>query len=191
MERLFVSANNYKGKHPTRFLCVRYGNVLGSRGSIVPLFVNQIKTGKKISVTDPMMTRFNITMNQALELIFRALKNGQSGDVFVPKLKAYRVGDIKDAIIELMKSKTETLRIPVREGEKFHESLISKDETRRMFDDGKDYLVLEKDSQDEKSLGARGLKKSELTEQYSSDKVELFNKDELKEILTKENLIPS
>jgi len=191
MERLFVSAKNYKAKHPTRFLCVRYGNVLGSRGSIVPLFINQIKTGKKITVTDPMMTRFNITMNQALELILRTLKNGQGGDVFVPKLKAYRVGDMKDAIVELMKSKTETVRIPVRVGEKYHESLISKEETRKTFDADKDYLILEEDLQDEKSLDSRGLKKSELTEQYSSDKVELLNKEKLKEILMKENLIPS
>ena len=81
MERLFVSANFYKGNHNIKFLCVRYGNVLGSRGSIVPIFANQIKTGKKITITDPNMTRFNITMDNALELIFRALKNGNGGEI--------------------------------------------------------------------------------------------------------------
>ena len=75
MERLFVSANFYKGEHKTKFLCVRYGNVMGSRGSIIPVFVNQIKDKKKITITDPNMTRFNILMSEALNLIFRALKN--------------------------------------------------------------------------------------------------------------------
>ena len=69
----------------TMFCCVRYGNVLGSRGSIVPVFVNQIKSGKKITITDPLMTRFNIAMDEALNLIFRAIKNGSGGEVFVPK----------------------------------------------------------------------------------------------------------
>ncbi|HIO32519.1 MAG TPA: SDR family NAD(P)-dependent oxidoreductase, partial [Candidatus Nitrosopelagicus sp.] len=76
MERLFVSANYYKGSHKTKFSCVRYGNVLGSRGSILPVFIEQIISGKKITITDPNMTRFNITINQALDLIFRVLKNG-------------------------------------------------------------------------------------------------------------------
>ena len=95
MERLFISANNYKGKHKINFLCVRYGNVLGSRGSLVPKMVQQILSGKKVTITDPQMTRFNITMDHSLELIFRALKNGVGGEVFVPKLKAYSVGDVK------------------------------------------------------------------------------------------------
>ena len=73
MERLFISANNYKGEHKTKFLCVRYGNVLGSRGSLLPLVLSKIQNGEDITVTDPNMTRFNITMNDAVQLIFRAL----------------------------------------------------------------------------------------------------------------------
>ena len=76
MERLLVSANFFKGKQKIKFLCVRYGNVLGSRGSIVPVFVNQIKSGKKVTITDPLMTRFNIAMDEALNLIFRAMEKG-------------------------------------------------------------------------------------------------------------------
>ena len=79
MERLFVSANYYKGNHKTSFTCVRYGNVLGSRGSIVPLFVKQIKNNQNVTVTDPTMTRFNITMDKALDLILRAIENGKGG----------------------------------------------------------------------------------------------------------------
>ena len=104
MERLFVSANNYRGSHKTKFLAVRYGNVLGSRGSILPVLIEQIKNGKKITITDPEMTRFNITMNDALNLIFRALKNGSTGCVFIPKLKSYKVSTLKDSLMELFDS---------------------------------------------------------------------------------------
>jgi len=126
MERLFVSANFWKGDNDIKFLCVRYGNVLGSRGSVVPIFVEQIKSGRKITVTDPTMTRFNITMDQSLNLIFRAIKNGSGGEVFIPKLKAYNINLVKDALLELLNSTNETEKIPIRPGEKIHESLINK-----------------------------------------------------------------
>ena len=191
MERLFISANYYKGRHRPnlKFLCVRYGNVLGSRGSLIPILINQIQQGKKVTITDPTMTRFNITMKQALDLIFRALKDGRGGQVYIPKLKAYKVGEMKDAIIELMDSKAEVETISVRAGEKYHEILISKDELRNTFETKEDYILFEKKmSQDNEVLK---LKKTSLTDQYSSDKVELLTKDELKNILTQENLIPS
>ena len=120
MERLFISANFWKGDKDIKFICVRYGNVLGSRGSIVPIFVNQIKSGGKITVTDPNMTRFSITMDQALNLIFRAIKNGVGGEVFIPKLKAYNVGLVKDTLLELLNSTSTAEKIPVRPGEKTH-----------------------------------------------------------------------
>ncbi len=190
MERLFISANYYKGKHETKFLCVRYGNVLGSRGSIVPLFVHQIKTGKKITITDPSMTRFNITMKQALELIFRALESAYGGEVYIPKLKAYKVGDVKEAILNLMKSKDNSIRIPVRPGEKYHESLISGDEIRNTFETKEDYLLLEEQIQSQIKPESIGLIKSNLNDRYSSDHVKLLTIDELKEILIDEKLIP-
>ena len=189
MERLFVSANYYKGNHNIKFFCVRYGNVLGSRGSIVPTLVEQIKSGKKITITDTSMTRFNITMDKALDLIFRALQNSQGGEVFVPKLKAYKVGDIRDAILELLKSKTETEVISVRPGEKYHETLISKDEIRNTYENNHDYIILEPQIQEQYLNTNSSIKKSTLNDQYSSDKVPLLNKDELKEILTSHNLV--
>ncbi len=190
MERLFISANNYKGKHKIKFACVRYGNVLGSRGSIVPIFADMIRNGNKITITDPNMTRFNITMNQALDFIFRALKNALGGEVFVPKLKAYKTGDMKDVIVELMKANNEVEQISVRQGEKYHESLISNDELRNTFENEQDYLIIDQQTQDnpERSKN-QNLKKTTLKEQYSSDKVKLLSKDEIKEILIKENLI--
>ena len=188
MERLFVSANFYKGEHKTKFLCVRYGNVMGSRGSIIPVFVNQIKDKKKITITDPNMTRFNILMSEALNLIFRALKNGKGGEVFVPKLKAYRVGDIKDAIVEVSESKNEVETIPVRPGEKIHESLISFDELSNTFENEEDYIIIDKQIQNWFMNDIKFIK-TKLNKQYSSDVVEIISKNELKELLIKENLV--
>lgn len=185
MERLFVSANFYKGDQKIKFLCVRYGNVLGSRGSILPIFLNQIKTGQKITVTDPEMTRFNITMNEALELILRALENGTGGEVFVPKIKAYKVEDMKNAIIDLTKSNAETEIISIRPGEKMHESLISMDELRNVFENSEDYVIIDQNLHGKYD----NLKKATLENPYSSDTVSLLTKDEIKAILIKENLI--
>lgn len=189
MERLFVSANFYKGNHRTKFICVRYGNVLGSRGSIVPIFVNQIKSGKKITITDPLMTRFTITMEQALELIFRALKNSHGGEIFIPKLNAYRVGDIKDAILDLMKSSLETEIISIRAGEKIHESLVSYDELRNTFEKNGDYVIIDKQLRDSEDFDGKDLIQTKLVHQYSSDKVNILSVDELKHLLISQKLI--
>lgn len=187
MEKLFVTANNYlnKQRHQTKFLAVRYGNVLGSSGSIVPKIISQITAGQKITITDPTMTRFNITMNQALDFIFRVLEKGDSGEVFVPQLKAYKLSDMRDVLLDLLKSDGKTQLIPVRTGEKYHESLINQDELRYTFDDGEDYVVTQKLD----NLKKRGFKKANLQKQYSSDNVSLYSKDELKKILIKEKLV--
>jgi len=190
MEKLFVTASNHINpeRHRTKFIAIRYGNVLGSSGSVVPTFLKQIESGKKITITDPKMTRFNITMNQALDFIIRSLKKGKGGEVFIPKLKAYTVGDLKEAIVELSKKQIRTEVISVRSGEKFHESLISSDEIRNTFEDKDDYVILE-----EKSIKKTNskLKQSGLNERYSSDRVELITKEEIKNILIKEKLIPT
>ena len=189
MERLFVSANYHKGHHKTKFSCVRYGNVLGSRGSIVPKFVEQITLGRKITITDPNMTRFNITMNQALELIFRALKNSEGGDVHVPKLEAYRVGDMKDVILELMESNIEVEKIPVRPGEKYDEILINEHEIRDTYENqDNDYVIYENQLAKDKRIIPKDLEKTSLTDQYSSDKVKTVSKEELKQILIEQKL---
>lgn len=189
MERLFVSSNYYKGKHKTKFICARYGNVLGSRGSIVPIFLEQIRTRNKITITDPEMTRFNITMREALDSIMRALEKGKGGEVFIPKLKAYRTGDMRDAILETINVNCEEERIPIRPGEKFHESLISKDEIRHVYESENDYIILQPQTLNYEVGDIKGFKKAELKDRYSSDTVPLLTKDEIKEILTKEELI--
>ncbi len=191
MERLFVSANYYKGEHKTKFACVRYGNVLGSRGSVIPKFIEQILSGKKITITDPNMTRFNITMDQALDLIFRVIKNAVGGDVHIPRLDAYKVGDIKDVLLDLMNSKIQEERIPVRIGEKHHEILINEHEIKNTYENqDNDYVIYENQLTKDHSETIPNAKKTTLTTGYSSDKVKTSTKEELKEILIKQNLIP-
>ena len=189
MERLFVAANFYKGKHKIKFICVRYGNVLGSRGSILPIFVDQISSGKKITVTDPSMTRFNITMDQAFDLILRAIKYGEGGEIFVPKLKAYRVEEMKNAIIELMGKRTKVIRIPIRSGEKYHEILISKDEIRNTYESNNDYIICNFEVENIIPKRTIPFRKTNLKDEYSSDKVKLLTKKELKSIILREHLI--
>ncbi len=193
MEKLFVTTSNYTNpeRHRTKFIAIRYGNVLGSSGSVVPLFIKQLKDGKKITITDPTMTRFNITMNQALDFIIRALTKGTGGEVFVPKLKAYRLGDLKEALVDLLKQDSQTEIISVRPGEKYHESLINNDEIRNTFEDKEDYVILEDRLQKEAISNNPNLKRTKLKEQYSSDNVPLLTKEELKQILLKENIVSS
>lgn len=191
MERLFVSANYYKGNHNVRFSCVRYGNVLGSRGSIVPTFIQQIQSGKKITITDPEMTRFNITMNQALKLIMRAIENSRGGEVFVPKLDAFKVGDMKDAIIDLLGKNTDTELIPVRPGEKHHEVLISKNEIRSTYENDKDYIILDTQWQEKDFETKQKISETSLVDEYASNNVRLLTKNELKDILVQEKLVKS
>jgi len=188
MERLFISANFWKGDKDIKFICVRYGNVLGSRGSIVPIFVDQIKSGGKITVTDPNMTRFSITMDQALNLIFRAIKNGVGGEVFIPKLKAYTVGLVKDALLELLNSTSTVEKIPVRPGEKTHEVLINEFELRDTLETDEDYVITNQHPL-ESEQDSHNLKITSLSNSYTSDTVELFTKEELKEILISEKLV--
>ena len=191
MERLFVSANYYKGDHKTKFACVRYGNVLGSRGSIIPKFIEQIMSGNKITITDPNMTRFSITMDQALDLIFRVIKNSIGGDVHIPKLDAFKVGDMKDILLDLMGCKNEEIRIPVRIGEKFHEILINEHEIRNTYENqNNDYVIYENQLTKDHSEKIPNAKKTTFTTEYSSDKVKITPKEELKQIFIEQNLIP-
>src|SRR5574337_134290 len=104
MEKLFVTANTWLNpkRHETKFIALRYGNVLGSSGSVVPRFIQQINAGEKITITDPNMTRFSITMDDALDFILECTQIGRGSEIFVPKLKAYTISDLKEAIVELL-----------------------------------------------------------------------------------------
>ncbi len=135
-EKLFVQGNAYSGVHPTRFACVRYGNVVGSRGSVVPLFLQQQKAGK-ITITDPRMTRFWITLDQAARLVIRCAEQMQGGEVFVPKIPSMRVTDLAAAIAPGCKVET----IGIRPGEKLHEVLMSEDEAPHAVSQDSCYVI--------------------------------------------------
>ncbi len=174
MEKLFVTASNHTNpkRHRTKFIAIRYGNVLGSSGSVVPTLVKQIESGKNITITDPSMT-----------FIIRSLKKGNGGEVFIPKLKAYSLEVLKDAILEVLEKDVKTEIISVRPGEKYHESLISNEEIRNTFEDDEDYIILQEKSSQTTN---QKFKKTSLKNEYSSDNVKLLDKEEIKNILIKD-----
>jgi UDP-N-acetylglucosamine 4,6-dehydratase len=145
-ERLTISANYYKGPRKTAFSCVRFGNVLGSSGSVVPVFASQISKGGPVTITDPSMTRFVMTMQRAVELVLNATKMASGGEIFIFKMPAVRIGDLAKTMIEELAPKcgynqneVKTKIIGIRPGEKFHEELMTEEEsvwaqeTKEMF----------------------------------------------------------
>lgn len=119
-DKLFVAANNFKGKHDINFSVVRYGNVMGSRGSVIPFFLNKRNEGV-LPITDERMTRFNITLTDGVELVLFALKNMWGGEIFVPKIPSYRILDVADAIAPDCKK----VVVGIRPGEKLHEEMVT------------------------------------------------------------------
>ena len=124
-EKLFVQGNAYSGDHKSRFACSRYGNVVGSRGSVVPLFVEQRRNGR-ITITDPAMTRFWITREQGVRFVIRCIEAMQGGEIFVPKITSMRLGDLA----ELLAADCQREIIGIRAGEKMHELLLGAEESR-------------------------------------------------------------
>ena len=194
MEKLFVTANNYLDpkKHTSKFIAVRYGNVLGSSGSVIPKFIEQIKNKKKITITDRQMTRFSITMDEALDFILKAAEYGQGSEIFVPKIRAYTISDIKEALSEIFGDYGEEI-VGIRPGEKMHETLINNDEIRYSWEYKDLYMITNplypmfhpniiNDTY-------QGIKKLDKFERYSSDLVEKIPKDELKQILKESELL--
>ena len=191
MEKLFTTASNYLDvdKHKTKFISLRYGNVLGSSGSVIPKFIQQIKSKQKITITDPEMTRFSITMNEALDFILDSAMSGKGSEVFIPKLRAYKIDDVKTALQELI-SNTGDERIPVRQGDKFHETLINPDEMRTTLESDSKYMILPREISDqEMNKWYPGYRRVTLTKPYSSNIVEKISVPELKDILSKSGLL--
>ncbi|MDE2588978.1 MAG: polysaccharide biosynthesis protein, partial [Patescibacteria group bacterium] len=182
MEKLFVTASNYlnKDKHRTKFLALRYGNVLGSSGSVVPKFIEQIKAKQKITITDHGMTRFSITMNEALDFIIESTLLAKGSEIFVPKLSAYSVEDVKEVLIELYGDTGEKI-IGFRAGEKMHEALINSDEMNNTWELDNKYVVFNP-FQDEEEIRKKypRIKKVKSLDSYSSDIAERISKEKLK-----------
>lgn len=135
-EKLFVHANVYSGTGPSHFSCVRYGNVVGSRGSVIPLFLKQRATGK-LTLTDPRMTRFWLTLEQGVRFVIKCITSMRGGEVFVPKIPSMKMSDLASAIAPECAQEC----VGIRAGEKIHEVLISEDEAHNVSDRGDMYVV--------------------------------------------------
>jgi UDP-N-acetylglucosamine 4,6-dehydratase len=137
-EKIFVQGNAYAALSATRIACVRYGNVIGSRGSVVPVFRQQLEADGRLTITDERMTRFWITLPQAVELVLFALSEMEGGEIFVPKIPSMRVVDLAEAMAPGVGRDV----TGIRPGEKLHELLLTGDEARHTLDCGDVYVVL-------------------------------------------------
>lgn len=194
MEKLFVTANNYLDpkKHRTKFIALRYGNVVGSSGSVIPKFIEQLKAKKSVTITNPLMTRFSITMDEALNFILKATELGKGSEIFIPKLKAYSISNVKETLFDILGNYGEEI-IGIRPGEKLHEVLINNEEIQYSWEYKDLYVITNPlypmfhpniihESYD-------GIKKIENMNIYSSDKVEKIPNKDLKEIIQHSDLL--
>ena len=136
-DRLFISANHYAAHQPTRFSVVRYGNVMGSRGSVIPFFRRLVAEGKPLPLTDRRMTRFWITLPQAVDFVVDSFRLMQGGELYVPRIPSTRLTDLVEAIAP----GAETIEVGIRPGEKLHEEMIAADDSRRTVLTGDRYVI--------------------------------------------------
>lgn len=137
-DKLFISANAYTGESGTVFSVVRYGNVAGSRGSVIPIFKNIIEQGgRELPITDKRMTRFWITLEQGVELVFKALEESRGGETYISKIPSFHIDDLARAMLPDCKIK----EIGIREGEKLHEVMVTKDDSRMTYEYEKHYII--------------------------------------------------
>ena len=136
-DKLFVAANNIKGTNPIKFSVVRYGNVMGSNGSVIPFFLKKKKEGK-LPITDSAMTRFNISLQGGVDMVMHAIEHAWGGEIFIPKIPSYRITDVAEAIAP----KCEQEIIGIRPGEKIHEEMITSSDSFYTYDLGKYFTIL-------------------------------------------------
>ncbi|MEZ4792885.1 MAG: UDP-N-acetylglucosamine 4,6-dehydratase (inverting) [Gelidibacter sp.] len=137
-DKLFIAANNIKGENPIRFSVVRYGNVMGSNGSVIPFFINKKNEENKLPITDPNMTRFNISLQGGVDMVMHALEHAWGGELFVPKIPSYKIMDVAEAIGPECKKPI----VGIRPGEKVHEEMITSSDSFYTYDLGKYYIIL-------------------------------------------------
>ena len=181
-------ANARSNKDCGTTICVtRYGNVMCSRGSVIPLFIDQIRKGEQLTVTEPKMTRFLMNLDEAVDLVLYAFKNGKTGDLFVQKAPASTIGDLATAVNEMFcggGSSSNFKIIGIRHGEKLYETLLTKEEAAKAEDLG-DYYRVPMDARDlnYELYFEKGNKKSSLLEEFNSNNTKILNVEEIKEKL--------
>jgi len=184
MEKVIIAKSRTVDPRKTLICCTRYGNVMASRGSVIPLFIEQIKNGQPLTVTNPNMTRFLMSLDEAVELVVYAFKNANSGDIMVQKSPASTIGDLAQAIKELFNANNEIKIIGTRHGEKRYETLLTKEEYVKAEDLGNFFRV----PADNRDLNydkyfVEGDQKLSTEEEYNSDNTERLNIEQIKEKL--------
>lgn len=180
-EKVAVAKSRYSGD--TKICCTRYGNVMCSRGSVIPLWIDQIRNGQPITLTEPSMTRFIMSLDEAVDLVLFAFEHGQSGDIFVQKAPACTIGTQAEAVCELFGGKKEDIKvIGIRHGEKMYETLLTKEECAKAVDMGDFYRV----SADNRDLNydkyfKEGDVKRVTIEEFNSNNTRRLNLEETKE----------
>lgn len=196
-ERLTISANYYKGQRNTVFSCVRFGNVMGSRGSVIPLFLKQIQRGDALTITDPEMTRFIMSIDKAVDLILKAGEIARSGEIFILKMPSLRIQDLADAMREDYAPefgyKPENISLKIigkRPGEKTHEELFSSAESENVWENDELFIVTPQPyhkgwaSHYATPMGFR--KTTRVT--YSSENGDLLSKEQIKKVIRELNI---
>lgn len=165
-DKLFVAANNYSGAHGTRFSVVRYGNVVGSRGSVIPFFLKAKKTGV-LPITDKRMTRFWITLDQAVAFVMRSLEMMEGGEIFVPKIPSMNIMDLAKAVAP----ECQAQEVGIRPGEKLHEVMVTEDDARDTLEYPDRYVILPASHEWNETLGkkTKGIQRCPDGFRYSSD----------------------
>ena len=184
MEKVMIAQSRMLNNKKSIFCGTRYGNVMGSRGSVIPLFISQIKNNKDLTITDTNMTRFMMSLNDAVDLVDYAFENANQGDLFIKKAPASTIETLASALIEIFNSKSKIRVIGIRHGEKMHETLVTKEEMLKSENLG-DHFRIKADSRDlnyDKYFSKGGSKVNEQQE-YNSSNTELLNKEKLIKIL--------
>lgn len=184
MEKLMVAKSRFLDPQKTTLCCTRYGNVMASRGSVIPLFIKLIKEGKPLTVTDPTMTRFLMSIDDAVDLVLYAYSHAQQGDTFVQKSPASTIGDLAQALLELFQADNEVKIIGTRHGEKKYEALLTREEMANAEDLGGYYRI----PADNRNLNynkyfVEGQENVSEAQDYNSHNTERLNVDQVKEKL--------
>ena len=184
MEKVIVAKSRTVDPKDTTICCTRYGNVLCSRGSVIPLFISQIKEGKPLTVTEPTMTRFVMSLEEAVELVVYAFENAESGDIMVQKAPACTIGVLAQAVKEIFHAEDEVKVIGIRHGEKMYETLLTNEECAHAIDMGNFYRVPadKRDLNYDKYFTDGNLERSKLTE-FNSNNTRLMDVEQVKEKL--------
>jgi UDP-N-acetylglucosamine 4,6-dehydratase len=180
-DKLFIAANNIKGKRDLRFSVVRYGNVMGSRGSVIPFFLEKAKSGV-LPITDPAMTRFNISLSEGVAMVLWALENSLGGELFVPKIPSYRITDVAEAIGPSCNKPI----TGIRPGEKIHEEMITASDSFTTIDLGAYYAILPSDGKVQQSYQKAGISTNPVPKGFaynSGSNPEFLSVEQLRELI--------